>query len=414
MRILLLSDRIPPEARGGAETVVWRLAKGLACAGHDIHVVAATAGSPFDEVRDGIPTYHLHASYPDRFRAWLSLRNPQTTVPFRRLLERLRPDVVNAHNIHFALSYHCLRLAREAGCGVVFSAHDAMPFAYGKLMLDAAEPSARDLRLPPGYNLRRSRLRYNPLRNLLIRRQLRHNAHARSAPSHALAAAFAANDMPPVTVAHNGIDIAEWRLVAPAVVDRLRSRLDLSERRVVLIAGRLTREKGLRPMLEALDRLRESVPAACLLVLSARELEAGLSAEFAHLHSWIRLGGWLAGDELRAAFQLADVVAIPSIYLDPFPTVALEAMAAANPVIATCFGGAREAVVDGETGFIINPHDSSQFSSQLRRVLQDGGLRRELGARGQERVAAKFSLEAQASKMLQLYERAIAAAKAES
>ena len=100
MKILLLSDRIPPEGRGGAEAVVWRLARGLAAAGHNIHVAAATTGAPFEEVRDGIPTYHLHAAYPERFRAWLSLWNPQTAGALRSLLQRLQPDIVNAHNIH--------------------------------------------------------------------------------------------------------------------------------------------------------------------------------------------------------------------------------------------------------------------------------------------------------------------------
>ena len=134
MRILLLNDRIPPEGRGGAESVVWRLARGLAAAGQDTHVIATTAGDAFEEIR-------ATASRPitfkpvirSAFRAWLSLWNPQTAGPFRKLLRRIKPDVVNAHNIHFLLSYHTLKLARYAGCGVVFSAHDAMSFAYGKL-----------------------------------------------------------------------------------------------------------------------------------------------------------------------------------------------------------------------------------------------------------------------------------------
>ena len=163
MKILLLSDRIPPEGRGGAEAVVWRLAQGLAAAGHETHVAASTPGAPFEELRDGIPTYHLRAKYPERFRAWLSLWNPQTAGPARRLIERLQPDIVNAHNIHACLSYHALKLAHAAGCGVVFSAHDAMPIVYGKL---PASLGSRDFRLPAAYNLRMNRFRYNPCRNV--------------------------------------------------------------------------------------------------------------------------------------------------------------------------------------------------------------------------------------------------------
>jgi hypothetical protein len=75
------------------------LAVGLRDAGLD-SVVAATPGAPF-EVRGGIPTYHLHSHYPERFRACLSLVSPQT-VGARRLYAA--PDVVNGHNIHHDLS----------------------------------------------------------------------------------------------------------------------------------------------------------------------------------------------------------------------------------------------------------------------------------------------------------------------
>src|SRR5688572_11008019 len=105
MRILLLNDRIPPENRGGAGEVVWRLTLGLRDAGHDVHVAAATPDQPFRETRDGIPTYHLHSRYPERWRAYLSLYNPQTVGALAALYGELKPDVVNAHNIHADLSY---------------------------------------------------------------------------------------------------------------------------------------------------------------------------------------------------------------------------------------------------------------------------------------------------------------------
>ena len=413
MRILLLNDLIPPEGRGGAESVVWRLARGLAAAGHETHVAAATAGDSFEETRDGISTYHLHANYPERFRAWLSLWNPQTAGAFRGLLQRIHPDVVNAHNIHSWLTYHSLKLAREAGCGVVFSAHDAMSCSYGKLHHFVKQDARKirlpeDYRLPAGHNLRENRFRYNPIRNPVIKRYLSRYAHIRTVPSRALADVFAANDMPPVEVVHNGIDAAEWALASDDAVEDLRRRLDLVDKQVILIAGRMTSAKGTVQILQAMDRLREALPQMRLLVLTSRDLESQIPPEYAHLRALIVLGGWLSGEELCAAFHLADVVAVPSVVFDTFPTVALEAMAARTPVIATCFGGAAESVVDGETGFIVNPFDSAGFADRLARTLKDSDLRREMGRLGRERVATAFSLEGQVAQMLELYERAIA------
>ena len=413
MKILLLNDRIPPEGRGGAESVVWRLARGLAAAGQETHIITTTASAPFEETRAGIATYHIRAGYPERFRAWLSLWNPQTVGAYGALLRRIQPDVVNAHNIHDLLSYQTLKLAREAGCAVVFSAHDAMPFAYGKLPAsfspDVPEPcEPGDYRLPRGYNLRQNRFRYNPFRNAMIKHCLARYAHIRTAPSQALAKAFADNDMPPVEVAPNGIDLDEWAPVDKSIVADLRGRLDLLDKRVILIAGRLTTEKGLRQILAALSRLQETLPDVRLLVLSSRAIDSQLEGAFAHLDSLIRIGGWLSGDELRAAYQLADVVAAPSIYLDPFPTVALEAMAAGKPVVATCFGGAREAIVDGETGYIVNPFDTFALSDRLLRLLTEEDRRRQMGLLGRERLAQHFSLDEQVRRMLAIYERSLA------
>ena len=413
MKILLLNDRIPPEGKGGAEAVVWRLAQGLSTAGHEVHVLATTAGDAFEEIRDGIPTYHLRAGYPERFRAWLSLWNPQTVGAFGKLLRRIQPEVVNAHNIHYLLSYHTLKMAREAGSGVVFSAHDAMTFAYGKLPYSyAAGPpeniNRADARAPRGYHLRQSRFRHNPFRNRIIRRYLVRDTHYRTAPSQALAEAFAANDMPPVSVVHNGIDAKAWQSVDESLVNCLRRRLDLEEKQVILIAGRLTAEKGLRQMLMALNVLHQQFPQLRLLLLSSRALDRQVAEEYTHLRPSICLGGWLSGAELRAAYQLADIVAVPSIYIDPFPTVVLEAMAAGVPVVATAFGGAREAVVDGETGYIVNPCNTVVFSERLERLLLDSGLRRELGWRGRERVRRRFLLEQQVANMLAMYGRSMA------
>ena len=410
MKILLLSDRIPPEGRGGAEAVVWRLAQGLAAAGHETRVAASTTGAPFEELRDGIPTYHLHAHYPERFRAWLSLWNPQTSSALRSLLQRLRPDIVNAHNIHSFLSYHSLKLARAAGCGVVFSAHDAMPLVYGKLPASFGGRGLRrpaDYRLPAGYNLRQNRFRYNPWRNLIIRRHLQRHAHGRTVPSRALAAAFADNDLPPAEVVHNGIDLDAWGPPDETIVAELRGRLGLEGKRVILIAGRLTEEKGMMQALLALDRLRESLTSVRLLILTARQSGAQLPADLGHLRPYVTIGGWLSGAELRAAYQLADVVALPSIYVDPFPTVNLEAMAAGKPVVATCFGGSPEVVLDGETGFIVDPLQVEDLAGALLRLLRDDALRASMGDRGRERILARFSLTRQVERMLEIYQRTL-------
>ena len=407
-----MNDRIPPENRGGAGEVFWRLALALHDMGHNIHVIAATKEASFEDIREGIPTYHLHVKYPERWRAWLSLYNPQVVKPLKELYQRIQPEIINAHNIHADLSYHSLSIARDMGIPTVFTSHDVMPFAYQKLshFIDpnyCGVRSPSDYRLPAFFNLKQMRFRYNPFRNMTIRRILS-QCQLRTAPSQELCNAHAANDLPPFRAVHNGIDAAKFT-ASTETIDALRQRLKLEGRKVILFAGRLTAAKGTKQLLEALDCVVKNIPEATLLVLSSVPIEEQIQEQkYRQLREkHIVSGGWLAGEELAAAYHLADLLVSPSIIFDTFPTVNLEAMAAKTVVLASCYGGSREAVLDGETGYIINPFDTADFAEKMGRLLKDDALRQRMAEAAYQRVIQEFSIEKQANEMLEIFQEAI-------
>jgi glycosyltransferase involved in cell wall biosynthesis len=409
LKIIILSDRIPPENVGGAGKVAWNLALGLQAAGHEVHVIAATFKPSFREQRSGIETYHLQTQYPIRWHSWVSLYNPQTVGPLRRLLKELKPDVVNGHNVHQYLSYASLRVAHDLGLPAVFTSHDAMPFAYTKFdaFIDpqrGAVSTPDQYRLPPLYNLRQMRTRYNPFRNLIIRRILTYDTRLRTCVSQAHKEALEANGLPPFRVVYNGLDPATFE-VAPNRVETLRHRLDLVGKQVILIAGRLTATKGGGQLLAAMSRLIPAFPNLVLLTLSPKEPDfTGLGDD---LTQHIRSGGWLDGPDLAAAYHLADIVTMPSIILDTFGMVNLEGMAAGKPLVSTCFGGSPEIVQDGHTGYIINPFDTATFADRLGRLLRDPDLRARMGQAGRQRLLDQFTLAHQVHAMTAIYREAI-------
>ncbi len=413
MHIVILSDTLPPESPGGAGRIAWQLGHGLVAAGHRVTFITATPGPPHVETREGLTVHLLHSQYANRWTAWFGLVNPQTIRPLNVLLRRLRPDVVNAHNVHHHLGYHSLVIGRYAGAATVFTAHDVLPFAYTKLtaFIDPAAPErcdGFDYRLPFGYNVRQMRLRWNPARNLSIRHTMTYFVDERVAVSHELKRALEANRLPPFDVVHNGLDPALFD-VPEAGIDVLRQRLRLDGRRVILFGGRLNHHKGDQQLLAALRRVKHTVPDAALLVLSrSSDYTRQLMHDNPDLAREIVLGGWLEAAELATAYRLADVVATPSICFDSFPTVNLEGMAAGAPPVTTCFGGAREAVVDGETGFIVNPYDIDALADRLTRLLSDEPLRRRMAAAGRARLEGQFTLRHQAEAMLAIFERALA------
>ncbi len=413
MHIVILSDTLPPDSPGGAGKIAWLLGQGLIGAGQRVTFITSSTGPSRVEVRQGIPVHVLYSKYPERFVAWLSLFNPWTVWPLNRLLRELKPDVVHAHNIHQHLSYHSMVIGHASKAATVFTSHDVMPFAYAKLdrFIDPKCPDQMDgwdYRLPFGYNWRQARLRWNPARNLSVRHTMKHYTDMRIAVSYAHKAALEANGLPPFDVVYNGIDIRDFE-AADAGMMVLRQRYKLEGQRVILFGGRINIAKGEAQLMAALRQVKQKVSNFRLLVLARPSVHTErMLHEHADLAEHIVLGGWLDGVELATAYRMADIVASPSVYADPFPTVNLEGMAAGAVPVTTCFGGSREAVIDGETGFVVNPYDIEALADRMVRLLTDEPLRQRMAEAGRARYLQQFTLEKFSERMINVYERALA------
>jgi glycosyltransferase involved in cell wall biosynthesis len=109
--------------------------------------------------------------------------------------------------------------------------------------------------------------------------------------------------------------------------------------------------------------------------------------------------------------RIADLLAISQVGVlsskgvEGFSNSILEYMAAGLPVVATDVGGAREAVIDGETGYIVKPEDFETMAARLISLPSKAGGGWAMGERGRKRVLEQFSCEAQLARVEQLYER---------
>jgi len=194
----------------------------------------------------------------------------------------------------------------------------------------------------------------------------------------------------------NGVDVQRFA-PSPALLaeaERLRSELDLVRPGPVIgFVGRFTRDKGLVELAEAFARVRGRHPSARLLLVGDFEdgdpvPEGTRSLLEDHRH--VIFTGWV--HEVAPYFHLCDVVALPT-YREGFPNIAVEAASAGKPVITTDATGARDSVVDGETGLIVPTGDAVALAEALDRVLDDPAWARTLGERGRRRAAERFAPE---------------------
>jgi glycosyltransferase involved in cell wall biosynthesis len=414
MRLVILSDHIPPREGGGAGLTAFEHARMLALGGHEVSLVTTSdrQAEPLrEELRAGLRIFTLRSRYPEALRSWFCLYNPLVAATVRRLLARLRPEIVHAHNLHKHLSFHTLAAAKATGARVFLTAHDAMLFHYGKFweFIPRADPHVEEaranLRVSEWRKLRRAGLRYNPFRTALIRRRLR-DVDRVLAVSASLKAALEANGISNVEVCHVGRDASLWMTPPePDELERFLRAWNLRERSPILFAGRLNRLKGSLQAVKILRAVRRRMPEAALLVLGGGQ---GLD-EMRRLAGALGLAealvtpGWLEPEQARLAYYACRVAIVPSLYLDPFPAVSLEAMAAARPVVGTSFGGTREIVVDGETGYIANPFDIEGFAARVAELLADADLAAQFGRRGRRRFQRHFTMESFIGRLLAHY-----------
>ena len=111
--------------------------------------------------------------------------------------------------------------------------------------------------------------------------------------------------------------------------------------------------------------------------------------------------------DIPRMMEAVDVLVHPCD-VEPFGRVAIEAMAARRPVVGPNRGGIAESVVDGETGYLVDPDDVGAFAGATAALAEDDGLRTAMGESGRRRAAAVFSLERHVGEMTKLYEEVLA------
>lgn len=185
-------------------------------------------------------------------------------------------------------------------------------------------------------------------------------------------------------------------------------------RRFVTIVANLRHDVKDHPtFLRAAQRVSREVPEAAFVLAGEGELTdkmRALAIELGLEKSVFFIGRCAAVADLLA---VSDVCVLSS-RAEGFSNSILEYMALERPVVATKVGGAPEAIVEGETGYLVAAGDDELMAARIVALLRDPERARRMGQRGREVVEQKFSCEAQLERTLALYDRLLAPARSSS
>jgi alpha-maltose-1-phosphate synthase len=225
-----------------------------------------------------------------------------------------------------------------------------------------------------------------------------------------------------IRVIHNGIDLDEYRPTEN--IETLRALGIDPAVPFVLFVGRITRQKGIIHLVNAIRHIQPGVQVVLCAGAPdtpeiAREMvEAVDTARARSAHSIIWIDEMLPKEKIIHLYTHAEIFVCPSVY-EPFGIINLEAMACGTPVVASAVGGIPEVVEHGGTGLLVAPEAISaseveprhpeQFARDLaaaiNSLLDDPQLRLSMARNARERVEQRFSWKSIARQTLDFYEQ---------
>jgi glycosyltransferase involved in cell wall biosynthesis len=198
------------------------------------------------------------------------------------------------------------------------------------------------------------------------------------------------------------------RTVVPVPDGFVRSA-EASASNAILQASRLVPKKGLKTTLHAFAKMDAVRPGAQLTLAGEGPMEQELRELASQLGvvDRVRFAGFLNQQQLAEEFEKSAVFVHPSESIngdtEGVPNSLLEAMAAGIPVVATRHGGIVEAVMDGETGFLVDESDADALADRIGLLLSDPSLNLKMGEAAQESVRRSYSESASAVALDRLY-----------
>lgn len=393
MNIVLVNDDMPPEVIGGSGTIIVEVASKLVKLGHVVTIVTASNLLPNAlQVPSGV-RIRIIPRLPQRWAHYRSVFSQARALEVSEVIRSCQPDIVHAHALAWQMGYRWIPLISSIA-PVFYTAHGMMTISYGKLSGLEHGIFLKDLR--------RARWTLNPLRNIFIRRYLSYCKRIFTV-SNALRHQLSRYGHPAgsMEVLHNGIDTDVWKPVSTQLIARERLGLPF-DRPLFFLAGRLGHDKGLDFLLSLWPRLSQRP----LLIL------AGMVSPSYHLPAEsVRVFPKQDADGMRLLYTACDVNLVPSLCFDCFPTTSLEAMSCERPVLVTTRGGGKEAVKDGDVGFVIDPMDPEAWFTKLQWCIQQRDAVREMGVSARQHVIASFSMEKHCSSLLDRYQTVISGSR---
>ncbi|MFA5188356.1 MAG: glycosyltransferase family 4 protein [Patescibacteria group bacterium] len=185
----------------------------------------------------------------------------------------------------------------------------------------------------------------------------------------------------------------------------IKNELDLHHKKILLSVGRLVPRKGFDKVIEALPELTKQIPNLIYIIVGNGPDRERLEklAEDLKVRGNLIIAEDIPNSNLPAFYSLANIFIMPARQIgediEGFGIVYLEANLFGKPVIAGKSGGAEDAVIDNQTGILVNPESVQEINQAILKLFNDPELANKLGVQGRQRVLSEFNWYQQIDKL---------------
>jgi|GEM_PF-6791575 len=413
MRVLLVSRRWYPEVVGGGQISAHKMAQALVKAGIDVHALTfVTEGGRKDEIIDGVKITRLPIRKLKLFPRFSNLEWMYREMRLQTLkfVKEWKPDVIHALNGESVPSM--AGVFRKTGIPFVATVNGPLLFCFPGEGTDRHGKNCIGCKGRQRYE--ETMLRWGKRGRLVAflywLYSYPHMANlARSVKTAKLLLPISngfkkdllrlgyRNER--IRVVHNPIEVQS------RVKSAVRKELSIPPTaKVLLYAGRVTENKGVQNVMDAMKDL----PETYLVVVGKGEYAQPLQdkANALGIHARVRFTGFVPNDKLSPYYSIANIVLMAGTFYESLGRMLMEACTYGVPVIGTDIGGIPDVIEDGKNGFLLKSQDITELRDKIKAILDNPSLAKKMGAYGKAKMKKEFSPDAVVKELISAYNEA--------
>jgi len=375
MRILALAWEFPPRIIGGISRHVAELYPEIVKRGHEVHLITvAVENEPLEVVVDGIHVYRIPVEHSHDFFQWVVQMNANMLKFARDSLSKNSIDLIHAHD--WLVEEAAIALTDEFSIPLVTTIHAT---EYGRCN-----------------GIHNDTQRYIHQKEILLtqasQRVIVCSEYMRDELKRALGCPAEKTD-----VVYNGLSVERWQNITAESEhdsDALREHYAKPDEAIIYFVGRITYEKGIYILLNAMPKVIAAMDDKVRLVIigtgDAYTILLQRQAWDLGIYHKVIFTGFMADVDFWKFQKVANCAVFPSLY-EPFGIVALESFAAKIPLVVSDTGGLPEVVRHKITGMVTRVNDPDSLAEGIIEVLHNQEYAKTLVDNAQSELRERFA-----------------------